>query len=209
MDIKVLIATTSELKIQAVKEAFESCKASLEQVLNPHASHAYKYIHFSFEVCNSHSEVNEQPFGWEETMLGARNRIKNVVSDAPDFIIAIENGIIPIPHATQLKNKQLFLDVAWIEMASAHEGEFSAISTSVQMDPTWVEQAQSIGLDKTTAGQVGHDLYPDVSAKDPHTWLMGGVMTRVDLMRQAVQSCIGKYIATKKLKSKVSSSSTS
>ncbi|WP_036827634.1 DUF84 family protein, partial [Photobacterium sanctipauli] len=76
----IIVASTNPAKISAVESAFQ--QAFPEQA-------------FSIEGISVASEVRDQPMCADETLRGARNRVKNarqVVTDA-DFYVGLEAGI--------------------------------------------------------------------------------------------------------------------
>ncbi len=77
---KVIIASLNPAKIQAVEQAF---------------GQAFPTKSFDFEGVDVASEVSAQPMSDQETLLGARNRVRNAkiaVADA-DFYVGLEAGI--------------------------------------------------------------------------------------------------------------------
>lgn len=85
MSTVVGIATASELKVSAVIGAFQ---AVFQTTIVTKAEKVP-------------SDINEQPVGYPETILGATNRLNHlkerVPTDAVDFYVSIENGIVPLP----------------------------------------------------------------------------------------------------------------
>jgi len=77
---KVIIASKSPVKIQAVKNGFEKMFPNQE---------------FEFINLSTPSNVSDQPFSNKETFTGAKNRADNAsneVKDA-DFYVGIEGGV--------------------------------------------------------------------------------------------------------------------
>lgn len=77
---KVIIASQNPVKIDATKEAFE--------ITFPNPP-------FEFVGISANSEVSDQPMTSEETLLGARNRIKNAKFAVPDadYYVGLEGGL--------------------------------------------------------------------------------------------------------------------
>lgn len=76
----VIVASLNPAKINAVEQAF--CQAFPEK-------------NFEFKGISVNSDVSDQPMSDQETLLGARNRVRNAkaaVSDA-DFYVGLEAGI--------------------------------------------------------------------------------------------------------------------
>lgn len=77
---QVIITSKNPIKIEAVKNAFK--KMFTDQ-------------NFAFEDVNVNSEVSNQPLTEKETLLGAKNRVKNSINFFPDadFWTGIEGGV--------------------------------------------------------------------------------------------------------------------
>lgn len=77
---KVVIASKNPVKIQAVKNGFKRMFAGQN---------------FTFLDLSSSSGVSSQPFGDEETLLGAQNRIESSTQEEKDadFYVGIEGGV--------------------------------------------------------------------------------------------------------------------
>jgi inosine/xanthosine triphosphatase len=87
--IKVVIASTNPVKINAVKNIFDKAFSEITYINQ-----------------ESKSGVSDQPLSNEETKKGAYNRAKAVISNADcDFGIGIEGGV--------MKTKQGMMTTAW------------------------------------------------------------------------------------------------
>lgn len=77
---RVIIASTNPVKIEATRLGFEK--------MFPDET-------FTFEGHAVNSGVSDQPIGREETLSGARNRVKAVVGKVPqaDYWVGLEGGI--------------------------------------------------------------------------------------------------------------------
>jgi len=95
---KVIIASKNPVKIQSVKNGFEKMFTDQE---------------FEFVGVSVPSGVSDQPFGNDETFLGAKNRADNAFNEFKDadFYVGIEGGI------EQVKNEMEAF--AWILVKSA------------------------------------------------------------------------------------------
>lgn len=190
--IYIVLSTTSALKIEAIKGAFATAQKQIAHELGVNASS----LEFVFLTASTKSQVNEQPMGWEETIRGANNRTKHAIElvaghNKPRFVVAIENGIVEI--LANADNK--FMDVGWVILTDMlTERQFVSSTTSVSIPSESVEMAKHKGLGTFTVGDVLHERNPSISPKDPHLSLLGGLMSRVPLMEQAVLSCIGQWM---------------
>jgi hypothetical protein len=84
MILTIYVASTSKVKLQAVKDAFQN-----------------RFESVAVEGCeNILSEIPEQPIGLEQTKVGCANRLKNLRNQLYErgivdfqYAVAIENGI--------------------------------------------------------------------------------------------------------------------
>lgn len=78
--IKVAVGSKNPMKLEAVKEAF---------------SLMFKGQEFEFLTCSASSSVSDQPFGNDETKLGATNRsndCRRLIPEA-DYFVGLEGGV--------------------------------------------------------------------------------------------------------------------
>ena len=80
MEKEVVISSFNPVKIESTKEAF---------------SLVFKNEKFIYNSVSASSEVSDQPFGSQETYIGALNRVKNSkkIKKGANFYIGIESGI--------------------------------------------------------------------------------------------------------------------
>jgi non-canonical (house-cleaning) NTP pyrophosphatase len=189
--INIVLGTGSALKIQAIKNAFASAKEKLAVELVDGSP-----IKFKFFTTNAKSGINEQPIGWEETIKGANNRASNaltlVKSDLkPRAVVAIENGVVDLPA----NGEHYYMDIGWVVLNDLKTNkQYVSSSTSLSVPAEVVEAAKEKSFKTTTIGDILHERDASISTKDPHSTLLGGVMTRIPLMQQAVLSCLGQWI---------------
>ena len=97
--MKILVGSKNPGKIQGVKEAFELFFEDVDVV-----------------GFNANSEVPEQPIN-EQTMLGAKNRVKNLKKHAEvenisaDYFVAVESGLVNI------YGEEVIINACYIENA--------------------------------------------------------------------------------------------
>jgi non-canonical (house-cleaning) NTP pyrophosphatase len=144
--------------------------------------HPESYI----ETANASSLVNQQPFGPEETLRGARNRAIFAEVHRPNTVaIGIENGLFAIDDE--------FADCAVI-VARIPGIEIVEISDGVNMPKKIVEETRRRGFEQVTAGQVLAALCPEADPNDPHRFLTDGQHNRVSLLVPALLRAIRQII---------------
>ncbi|HEY0964512.1 MAG TPA: inosine/xanthosine triphosphatase [Candidatus Paceibacterota bacterium] len=81
---RVIVGSHNPVKVAAVQEAF---------------AHTFPDEAFDFVPCAAVSLVPDQPFGSEETKLGAKNRADDCVRhEAGDFYVGLEGGVEEIEN---------------------------------------------------------------------------------------------------------------
>jgi non-canonical (house-cleaning) NTP pyrophosphatase/adenine/guanine phosphoribosyltransferase-like PRPP-binding protein len=164
--IKIVVASEGAIKIDAVKQAAKEFFLDQNSV---------------FEVIgvNTVSDVAEQPFN-EETEKGATNRLAHAERLIPsaDMYIAIENGIF--------ESGKQFFDKAVIKMKTKTGCAITESSQSVEFPAQYVEEAKTIGFDKTTVGSCMLKAGIIKDAKDPHADL-GDKRSRSIILDEAIQ----------------------
>ncbi len=158
--MKIVIASLSEIKIAACKEAFGEAGNV-------------------FVAVKTESLVPEQPLG-DETILGAHNRIIHAMrlASAADIYLAIENGLF-YDHGK-------YFDRAVVAKGFNKPGlpvtyEFSK---AVEVPTIAVDEAQRIGFENTTVGKVLKDSGFTQQHDDPHLTLTG--ISRKDYIIEAL-----------------------
>jgi len=141
------------------------------------------------ETIDTDSRVNTQPFGHEETLLGARNRaIAAKVFRPGSIAIGIESGIFKIENGYE--------DRA-IVVACLGDLEFVETSAGLALPMDIVEQARLLGFENTTFGQVLAASHPEVDHRDPHRFLTDGKTSRIDLLVPPLLTVLRQTLAFK------------
>ncbi|MDQ5952418.1 MAG: inosine/xanthosine triphosphatase [Patescibacteria group bacterium] len=155
----VIIASTNPVKINATKNAFEAMFPGIE---------------FSFEGLDSPSQVSAQPMGTEETVLGARNRIKHIREARPeaDYFVGLEGGLI-----TDENNH--FVSQAWMVVVDKTGKESKAATATFVLPEVMSEMIRS-GLEM---GHATDRLYGLVNSKQKSSSV--GVLTDNTIDRTA------------------------
>jgi len=176
--VTVGLGTQSEIKMKAVKGAFEKVFAAPIKV--------------SLLTCAADSGINAQPVGFPETILGATNRLKETKHQLQtsncEYFVAIENGIVSTGEG------QSWIDLAWVivEDANKHR-QFTATSVGIPFPTRFVESAKEKGFYTTTAGDVmAKEL--KCNTKDPHAHLTSNFVNREALLQQAIVAALGQSV---------------
>lgn len=158
--MKIVLGTTSDLKIRAAKEAFKILGINPEII-----------------TVKSESGVANQPFGLDQILTGAKNRAKNALQlHLADLGIGIENGIIKID---QINKWMETLAVAVID----GDGKESFALGSAYPLPDWV--VKKIHNENSELGHVIQKLDPKLD-KDPINYFSDGKIKREDTITQAI-----------------------
>ncbi len=157
--MQIVIASTNPVKINATKNAFAAM---------------FPEVEFSFEGIDSPSGVSAQPMGTEETVLGARNRIKHIREVRPeaDYFVGLEGGLI-----TDEENR--FVSQAWMVVVDKN-GKESKAATAMFVLPEVMSEMIRGGLEM---GHATDKLYGLVNSK--HKSSSVGVLTDDVITRTA------------------------
>ena len=160
------VTSKNKLKLEAVEDAY------FELGWNPNVT---RY--------ETDSKVGEQPVG-DQTLLGARNRIKSM-GDLGDLnldgIISLENGIFDQGSRWMDMVVGVYFDVNSRTAVVRYSKE-------VEFPKEYVEEACRRGFDTTTIGEVMAEKGFIEDAKDPH-WSISGI-SRKDYLQEVVQSLL-------------------
>lgn len=176
--MKIFVASTSVHKLEPV---------------NKGAIEVFSGLGISVDGRKAASEVNEQPEGYEETLLGAFNRLKNlrniIKGTRYDLLVAFENGIIPMKIQKQLR----WFDLGYVVVENEHGNQSIAHSPGVEFNIVDVEEAKRRGFDRTTVGAVMAERL-GIDPADPHAYLTSGIVPRSEMLRQSFKSALGNLI---------------
>jgi non-canonical (house-cleaning) NTP pyrophosphatase len=201
------VATTSAIKLEAVKRATEHVFGRTAVIASSKRMSRIASRAITIYGYKADSGVNEQPVGDDETVRGAWNRIshlmrdwRRVSRDQASILISIENGIVQTPARRVVgDDKSLsplneWLDVAWIAVQDGESGEtFFTSSASTPCNSDVVAAAAAKGFDTTTVGDIMAERYPSSDTKDPHFVLTGGVTRRSDILEEALIIALGRW----------------
>lgn len=162
--MKITIGTTSELKIRALNKALKNLKIKANIISK-----------------KAKSGVNDQPFGYSEITLGAKNRALNSIEkDDPDLSLGIENGLIEIENN--------YFDIACIYVISS-AGDESISYSAGYFTPKWI--IDEIKSKHTEFGHITQRISGD-SEKDPLRYFSKTLLTREEILVQAIEIALIK-----------------
>ena len=174
---KIILASTSEHKLAAVKEAFS-------KILDGP---------ITVTIFKSDSGVAEQPVGWREIYRGAINRIsflgKRIKGGVYDYLVAIENGIVFLDFDKRGK----WYDVGLVIIESSQGKRAVSFTAGIEMPLNLVEEARKRGFSTITVGALMAKTYGGEST-DPHSILTRGAVSRKSLLVQAIKIAIAQVI---------------
>ena len=170
--MKIAIGTTSELKVRALKSALD--QFGVEAEIMP---------------IKVDSGISHQPFGYEETIKGARNRAKEALDKlSPDISVGVENGLIEIE-----KN---YFDVAYVCVISKENEESISFSAGLPI-PQWM--IDEIKEKNTEGGEITKRLSGDTE-KDVGKYFSNGKIKREELLKDAILLALLKILNKEKYK---------
>jgi len=166
----ILLASTSEHKRLATLDALLTL---------------FPTERFRIETLKVSSNVNEQPFGFEETLRGAQNRLEHAKASfqsSYDYVLAIESGVISVAG--------LYFDTAFCVLEKRSSAErFVIHSMGTPVPALYVEQVKQRGAQIWTIGAIHKELHPTVGdANDINIFVTNGQFPRRRLLSQAVEA---------------------
>jgi inosine/xanthosine triphosphatase len=173
----IVLGSTSIYKKAAAEKAFHD---------------VYPGHEIDLQLVKAPSEVNSQPVGNEETLLGARNRLKNAKKEKEgqkyDFVVAMENGVFSVLNGKET----IWFDIGWIILEDAQGKQSVSFSSGVVFPTRFIFEAEHRGLQLTTVGSV---IAEETGADEwnPHKLLTNNILSRPDLLDQALKIAIGQY----------------
>lgn len=132
---------------------------------------------YTYYTANVPSGVSEQPRGFDEIEKGANFRLNRIIDLYPDHNVAIsiENGIV------QINNE--YFDIACIALKTPNK-RFITWSSMVPINTNDVIKIR----DNMTIGDI---VSPD-NPKDPHSVITNNLISRCDILEQAINIAYGK-----------------
>jgi non-canonical (house-cleaning) NTP pyrophosphatase len=179
--MRILVATESKIKLNAVKRAIGEIKYEDTD----------KNVSVEVDGIITDSGVSKQPVS-QEIMKGVENRMSFIKKNKNyDYYVSIENGI------TKFKTNSFdvaYVDVAYVLIEKKCENytfkKTFAFSASVPIPQQFIDYVEKFKYTKTI-GDAVKELYPDSDSKDPHFILCG--IHREDLLKQAVEIAFNQF----------------
>lgn len=164
--MKIALGTTSELKIRALESALQKVD-----------------LHSDIIPIKTDSGVSDQPFGYEEMIEGAKNRVSGIKTDLDaDLYVSIESGLVLINN--------MYFDIACVYCKS-REGQESLSFSSGYFVPDWM--IDEIKEKNTELGFIIKKLSGD-NEKDPINFFSDKIIKREELISQAITIALVKII---------------
>jgi len=166
----LMLGSTSVHKLEALKDACSRIGLDID-----------------INSSSAESEVNAQPYGFDETYTGALNRARNAQKQSPDSpALGIENGVVPVGDK--------FVDLAVVVVLMPDGKSFMSTSAGIEFPKEAVERARAKGFDTTTVGSVIAETMGG-SGTDPHSFLTGGKVSRREILTHAIEAALSQAIA--------------
>jgi non-canonical (house-cleaning) NTP pyrophosphatase len=168
--MKILIGTTSLLKLKALNDA-------LDYLRNSGISEK-----FDIESVETESGVPATPYN-EQTLLGARNRINSMLSKVADLYIGLESGLIE-------RDKKLF-EECWCVISDKNRNESIGISSAIQLPDIIVDGLKDKKKHTDLLDELGESL--NISSKDTWGVYSKGKLSRSVSMYEACRNALVNY----------------
>lgn len=169
--MKVVIASTNPVKIEATKRAFHR--------LFPDQT-------WRFEGVDVLSGVNDQPMSDAETLTGAKNRVKVAARQRPraDYWVGIEGG-------SQARGDDI-VTFAWIVVK--HHNQISRARTSEFFQPDQIKILMRQGLELKRAADKIFNTTDSGKKTGAIGLLTNNAVTRTDFYEQAVILALVRFL---------------
>lgn len=170
--MKIVIGTTSELKIRALKKALGKLNIDCDVI-----------------SVKTESGVSNQPFGYEETTKGAKNRtVEAFKKQDSDIALGVESGLIEI-------------EGNYFDIACVYAKTLDGISISYSCGyfvPNWI--VDEIKKENTELGYITQRLSGGDPEKDGIKYFSGDKIKREELLSQAIEVALIKILNKEKYK---------
>lgn len=164
-DYTVVVGSESKIKLQAVEEALDSLGLVAVNIM-------------SF---NSNSFVSQRPVGYADIQKSARNRATQALLSRSDarFGIGIESGLMS-------RDSKQWFDVTMVSIANISSFHFDVMSALLPIPGP-------IAIRCVHGGEELGPVIQELSGggeKDPHTYFSRGLISRKDVIRDAVRMAL-------------------
>lgn len=171
--LNVFVASRNHIKLEAVKQA---------------VTRRYPRTNIEVTGIKCPSGVNTQPFGMEEIIHGAENRLQELIEKlkikridlTSSILISIENGLVR-------PDRHNYWDIGVVLLQT--NGEETQVNTTkhITVPKKYVKKAKARGFDRTKYGQIiAEDQRNPELASDPHTFLTNGQLSRQQTIEEAI-----------------------
>ena len=175
MSVFITAGTQSKLKLQAIEEA---------------ATEIYDESNIVTNGIIAKSYVNDQPYGYDEIILGANNRLSFCdASNKPshtnndekiNILISIENGIVNIGDS--------FYDLAFVIAKDTNSGKVSkAFSSTVEIPDEYIQQIRKSNFSQTIGDVLQKETEDENHNKDPHYYFTNGNVSRKTILSDCIK----------------------
>ena len=168
MNSKILVGSQNPVKINATRLAFE-----------------HYFTSFTIEGKSSSSEVNDQPLSSEETLTGAKNRVKNILQFPAEYYVGIEGGVE--------KRNQDYEAFAWIVIQDTN-GKQGISKTASFTLPKKVSKLIDQGLE---LGEADDQVFQRQNSKQQNGavgLLTQDIITRTSYYQEAIVLALVPFI---------------
>ncbi|MES3004782.1 MAG: DUF84 family protein [Patescibacteria group bacterium] len=174
----------ADLELNLVKEIALGSKSKLKRDALRLAMRKLKIMSIKVTEVGTESGVKEQPVGYGETGLGARNRAQTARMARPEAIgIGIESGVVAIAPG-----KVYDFAVVYI-ISGANRPPVSSVSAEFEFPHDCFVEAQSIGFDTMTVGKIIAQKHGG-KHDNPHMILSNGKVSRTTLIAEAIETAL-------------------
>jgi inosine/xanthosine triphosphatase len=177
--MKVCLASSSALKVSACVKAFSHCFCDVIVEVDG--------------VDGIESGISSQPWGNDETLLGAQNRLDALLKKKieADYFCSVENGISLIGSQ--------YVDFAFVIVRHVSGAQAIVPSVAIPIPNHLITELEKVRQQGQTIGDVAVKWFFEnegikVDSKDPHSTLCSGFITREDCLFQAFCVAIGIVI---------------
>lgn len=173
MPLKIVVASLAPVKLRAVSQAFDRLAVEGSII----GDEGVEVVGVAAD-----SRVAAQPFGMSEAHTGAANRLGAAMLAQPDadYWVSIENAV-------QLLPGKVSFDQAAVLVQRGDGASAFAASAGVEV-PT--DLAQTARRTKRTVGELLQER-TGCDKQDPHIELTAGLVSRADLLAEAVYVAVG------------------
>ena len=175
--MKIAVGSTSVHKTGAVEAA---CREIFDEELQVRGFKAA-------------SNINEQPMGMDETLLGAENRLKHLVQLAGeiayDLYVAMEGGMFQIQTSEGLR----YMDCGIVIAQDADLRRAIANCAGIELPIAAVAEASERGFRSTTVGSILAEKI-GIDGTDVHEALTDTLLDRKSVLAQALRGALGQLL---------------